>query len=45
MCSNFGACAEDLHGFLWTSGEDSTQVRNTTINCVTAAANVTEIRG
>lgn len=45
MCWNFIACAGDLHGFLWTPGEDSAQVRNTTINCVTTAANVTEIRG
>lgn len=45
MCYNYRACAEDLHGFPWTSGEDSAQVRNTTINCVTTAADVTEIRG
>lgn len=36
---------QDLHGFLWTSGEDGAQVRNAAINCVTTAADVTEIRG
>lgn len=45
MCYNLRACKEDLHGFLWTSSEDSAQVRNIAINCVTTAANVTEIRG
>lgn len=45
MCCIFGAHAGDLHGFLLTSGEDCAQVRNATINCVTTAGNVTEIRG
>lgn len=45
MCYNFRVCAEDLHSFLLTSREDSTQISNTTINCVTTAANVTEIWG
>lgn len=45
MCCGFSACAKDLHGFLRTSGEDGTQVRNPTVNCITTAADVTEIRG
>lgn len=44
MCYNFSAGAEDLHGFLWTSSENCTQVSHTTVNCVTTAANVAEIR-
>lgn len=33
----------DLHGFLWATSEDRPQVKNTTIYCVTTAANVTEV--
>lgn len=45
ICFNTRACPEDLHGFLWTSSEDGAQVCDTTINHVTTAADVTEIRG
>lgn len=34
-----------LHHFLWTSSEDSGQIRNSAVICVTAAADVTEIGG
>lgn len=45
MCFNTRACPEDLHRYLWTSSEDGAQVCDTTINRVTTAANVAEIRG
>lgn len=38
-------CEANLHRFLWTSCEDSGQIRDSAIDCVAAAADVTEIRG